>query len=212
MTILPSKADRPVRFQYALLGLLIVAGVIDAFFPAGRKAFFYLAISFLIVLLSPPIMRMFGARLSSPTYIAFWLFVTVACYLSNRYGLYKKFWFYDVILHFSSGFILSLIWYDFLFRERAWEDSAPLTVKIFIALSASVASAGVWEIGEFLSDILTKMDFQRNNLPEREIFHSSWQNPGILDTMNDMINGTVGALLSVIPLSFPTWKKHEKTA
>lgn len=80
---------------------------------------------------------------------------------------------------------------------------------VAICWLCAIASAGIWEMNEFVYDIFTHQDVQRNLLQEKELISSSWQNSGILDTMNDMINGTVGGLVGSIFLFFK-YKKERK--
>ena len=63
-----------------------------------------------------------------------------------------------------------------------------------------IAGAAIWEIGEFTVDVVTGLDVQRNLFSEWEIFGRDWQNPGLKDTMNDMIIGSIGSLAGTIIL------------
>ncbi len=121
------------------------------------------------------------------------LFITEACYIGNRLDLYNRFFGYDILLHFASGIIIALSLYEALLAP--FSDKTPLAWRLFMTFVIALAAAGFWEILEFSMDALVKTDFQRNFSREWEIFGSEGQNPGILDTMNDIINGTVGGLV-----------------
>lgn len=212
MIKLPLKSKTTNYVYLILLSTLLVLGVIDAFFPIGRANLFYLVIAALIVLISPYLLKALKLELSGNTYIAWWLFIIVACYFSNRYNLYKTFWFYDVILHTFSGVILAFFFSDLLYplsSTKNYIKETPIIMIVAICWLCAIASAGIWEMNEFVYDIFTHQDVQRNLLLEKELISSSWQNSGILDTMNDMINGTVGGLVGSIFLFFK-YKKERK--
>lgn len=121
------------------------------------------------------------------------LFITISIYLSNRYNLYSRYFFHDILLHFSSGVIITLLANELL--PFHLKKELKIHEKLVLLLLLSISAAGLWEIIEFFTDFIFKSDVQRNLIREWEIFYSDYQNPGLLDTMNDIINGTMGGLL-----------------
>lgn len=126
-----------------------------------------------------------------------YIFMVVAIYFSNRFDLYHRFWYFDIVLHSFSGVILAIIMPVLFMRNETRKIMTPLEYG-FICFIFALASAGLWEIMEFFFDLISGSDVQRNLQSEKEIFFSTWQNPGILDTMNDIINGTIGGVLGAI--------------
>ena len=125
------------------------------------------------------------------------IFMITAIYLSNRFDLYHRFWFFDIVLHSFSGLIIAIVLPAIFLSDKSRKSMSTLELA-FISFVFAVAAAGFWEIIEFFFDLITGSDVQRNLIREREIFSSQWQNPGILDTMNDIINGTAGGLIGSI--------------
>ena len=60
---------------------------------------------------------------------------------------------------------------------------------------------------EFFTDMIMHSDVQRNTVREWEFFSTTWQNPAIIDSMNDMINGTMGGALGCIIYGLKERKK-----
>lgn len=200
-------------FYYALLAIAVICLVLDLFTPSGRANLFYLGCAIVLIAVFPYLGPLLKIKLSSITMLTCCIYMFIAIYLSNRYNLYKRFWYYDVILHTLSGLILAFFFSDIFYpldSDKAYVKETPMAMKIMAPLISAIAGAGVWEITEFLFDILTKNDVQRNLTLEHEIISSSWQNPGILDTMNDMINGTVGALFGTLILALERIKKKKE--
>lgn len=127
------------------------------------------------------------------------VFTIVGTYIGNRFDLYHRFFFYDMILHFASGGLIVLTCFEVFFPEPA-RALLPPPLCLFIILLIGIAGAAIWEIGEFTVDVVTGLDVQRNLFSEWEIFGRDWQNPGLKDTMNDMIIGSIGSLAGTIIL------------
>ena len=123
-------------------------------------------------------------------------FVSIAVFWSNHLDLYKTFFFHDILLHFSSGVLVVLL-LGYLLPKRIL---APMTMpeRIILFMVSAIAVAGAWEIIEFFTDMIMHTDVQRNFQREWEFFSTTWQNPAIIDSMNDMINGTMGGALGCL--------------
>lgn len=178
---------------------LLIAFVSDFILVVPLTIRFYAIIAFLIVNLFEPFFhKVFKVDLSFYILTLDLVFAVVGTYTGNRFDLYNRLFFYDIMLHFVSGILIALTFYDVVFRSKL--PQVPLGHAIFLTALAGIAGAAIWEICEFMLDIVTHSDVQRNNLPEWEIFGKEWQNPGIRDTMNDMINGTAGALVGSLTI------------
>ncbi len=94
-------------------------------------------------------------------------------------GYYIRFWFFDLILHCSSGIVIGLvgfiIMYFFLYSSRV--SANPLLVSVF-TVSFALAAGALWEIFEFAMD---------------QVFGFNMQKSGNLDTMSDLIVDFLGA-------------------
>jgi uncharacterized membrane protein YjdF len=123
------------------------------------------------------------------------LFIFVSMFLANEFGFYKVIPYLDKIEHLFSGLILCFVGLlIYMKASRGEKTAAPSAqVAIWFCLFFSTAMAGVWEIYEFTTDGLFGL-------------HS--QNGSLVDTMTDIICGTIGAVATSIYLAFKA--KHRK--
>lgn len=116
-------------------------------------------------------------------YIVMILFIMISSLLGSCYGLYNINHF-DDFLHLWSGFIACSFAYSVLRFFNDEEETRNIN-KLFIfiyLLMFSVAVAGFWEIGEFAMDSLIGTNTQIG---------------GLKDTMIDMIDGLIGAIIMI---------------
>lgn len=125
---------------------------------------------------------------SKTMYYSIIVFIFLSMYLANVwnfYGIPN----YDKYLHLGSGVLIALIgyvWFLHLCGEKDIPEMNPLAPVIF-SIIFSIAAAGVWEIWEFSTDMA---------------FGLSAQNGSLLDTMTDIICGTVMGIVTNIPIYF----------
>ena len=102
-------------------------------------------------------------------------------------------------MHFSSGFLLVLVGnllYRRLLSRAPKSASLPKLLPVLFSFFLSVAFAGLWEIYEFCGDFFFNLQAQGGSL---------------LDTMTDIIAGSIGAVVG----AFSLWlrlKKQEHTS
>lgn len=120
-----------------------------------------------------------------------WILVTTflmfSFFLGNIWSLYQIIPLWDFVLHLFSGFMLSVFGYCFLYMLSGYDKSNVTNyglAAMFVFLFC-VASAGVWEIYEFSGDML---------------FGLNSQNGSLLDTMTDIIAGTLGSIPMIVML------------
>ncbi len=108
------------------------------------------------------------------------LFIYASMFLGEVVDAYERFWWWDAVLHISSGFILGfagfLMLYVQLRRKRI--AASPFVIGLII-FSFGVAFGTIWEIFEFAVD---------------QIFGTNMQKNGLNDTMWDLIVDSLGAL------------------
>lgn len=173
---------------------LLVSSIVILFLPEVRTNIWYALISMTLIWLIPWIVGKLRLEIWDLTYILFMVFIVLGTYTNNRYSLCKVLWWFDIALHLSSGVLLSLLAGD-IFFPLSKKHVNPLWFELFFMFVFAIASAGFWEILEFSFDCITGLDVQRNLTRDREFIGTLWQNNGIIDTMNDMINGTIGGLI-----------------
>jgi hypothetical protein len=117
------------------------------------------------------------------------VFIFVAMFLGNLFDFYSSIPFLDKLEHLMSGSILCFIGLTIFFYVNRNEQQIKVTSTtiIWFSLFFSMAMAGFWEVYEFTGDRLLGFNSQNNSL---------------IDTMYDIICGTVGAVLTSVYLYY----------
>jgi hypothetical protein len=114
------------------------------------------------------------------------LFVFLSLFLGSGVDYYYKYWWWDVVLHTGSGFLLGIVGFLAVFVLNQ-TDRIPLGIKpfflCFFAVAFAVLLGVVWEIFEFVVDRISP----ETNMQSNET--------GVVDTMHDLIVDTVGAVI-----------------
>ena len=121
------------------------------------------------------------------------LFMFFADFLGCVVGLYNKTTYYDVVMHFVSGFstaLLGMVLYNYLAKKE--KDNKILKYTYIVGFCMAIAA--FWEIFEFFGDNTLGMNLQ----------HSI--DTGVRDTMEDIICAVMGMFtyLGVFTLSRST--------
>lgn len=127
--------------------------------------------------------KTFLKKMEAVYYIAL-VFIFFSIYLANLWDFYGI-PHYDKFLHFMSGIILALfglILYMYMGRKNTEVNKHQITIVIF-PLFFAIACAGCWETWEFTTDSLFGLHAQNNSL---------------VDTMTDIIAGTIGGGLTSV--------------
>lgn len=149
------------------------------------------------------------------------LFTFAAMYLGNLSGYYSIFPWWDVMLHSTSGFMLGLIGFLLFYSLNRDRDFVFNLNYICIALFAfcfAMTCGVIWEFYEYFCDCFLGMNLQRSFFAEdmKDLnnylnSYGRFMDPGLVDTMKDLIVDAIGAALSVI-ICFTYVKLHaEKT-
>jgi hypothetical protein len=114
------------------------------------------------------------------------LFVFLSLFLGSAFNFYYKYWWWDIVLHTSSGFLLGIIGFITLFVMNR-TDRLPAAIKpsflCFFGVTFAVTLGVLWEIFEFTVDrIWPWVNMQSNET-------------GVVDTMKDLIVDTIGAVV-----------------
>lgn len=111
------------------------------------------------------------------------VFVFASIFLGEVHSYYTKFWWWDIILHSSSGFLLGLAGFLAVYilneEKRIHLKMKPAFVALF-AFAFAVMLGAMWEIFEFSVDTIFGLNLQKS---------------GLIDTMGDLIVDTLGALI-----------------
>ncbi len=149
-----------------------------------------------------------------------YIFILTAEVLGEIYHFYNKVWYFDIIIHTYSSFVISYIGYYIIKNTKINKK----LIIIFI-LSFSMMCESLWEIFEFTTDRVLKTDMQKdtiiteitstylsnNNTPytisveEASLNNISLTDQykgyidiGLYDTISDMTCALLGALTFII--------------
>lgn len=135
-----------------------------------------------------------------PHFLQFFIiiFIYASIFLGEVNQFYNKIWWWDSILHFSSGIALGFI--GFLITYILYKTNKIKTDPVFLAIFSLMfaISLGVfWEIYEFSSDHFFGTDMQKSkNLNVNDGVCNT--RLGLVDTMFDLILDTAGALIASV--------------
>jgi len=133
------------------------------------------------------------------------IFICLGCVVGTSLNLYTSFTHSDVPFHFFAGYIGACFGYDFAVIIQGNKGRLSPAVASLFALSISIAILVGWEFYEFTMDRLYGLNLQRST-PTSEI--------GLIDTITDLIIGSVGALAGMFITAFKRngklGKKKEK--
>ncbi|THK43221.1 hypothetical protein E8Q33_00965 [Methylophaga sp. SB9B] len=129
-------------------------------------------------------------------------FIFASIFLGEVHGYYTKFWWWDIALHTTSGFLLGITGFLLVYLMNE-NDSIHMHMQpgfvAFFAFMFALGMGALWEIFEFSMD---------------QIFGTNMQKPmfsddsGLTDTMYDLIVDAIGALIISV-LGYGYLKKAE---
>lgn len=115
------------------------------------------------------------------------IFLFLTQYLGEIRGFYQNLWWWDLFLHGAFGIYAVIIAFyilkPHLKKSEGITDKKYISVISIYAFSFSVASSALWEMFEFIGDVLLPVKMVKG---------------GLEDTMTDLLLGTCGAALTSI--------------
>lgn len=135
------------------------------------------------------------------------------------YFLYSKIWFYDIILHIFSSFIVSGF---FLYIFKLFKCNINKLLFMLCIFSFAMMIASLWEIAEFSIDRLFDVDMQKDTVINEvnsmllsdngnivvknkissmtigKYIVNGYLDIGLYDTINDMVCAIIGSLIFII--------------
>jgi uncharacterized membrane protein len=110
------------------------------------------------------------------------LFVFLALFFGEVLDFYNRFWWWDLLLHAWSGFLLGITGFLLVYvlneNDSVQMDLSPGFISLFACMFA-IGIGALWEIFEYFMD---------------QSFGMNMQKSGLHDTMWDLIVDTVGAV------------------
>jgi uncharacterized membrane protein YjdF len=150
----------------------------------------FLIVGIITVTLMPLVLkRQYHVHIPAEFQILAIIFIFASLFLGEIYSYYERFWWWDVILHASSGLLMGILGFLLVYLLNETEHAEVVMTPRFVALFAflfSVAVGALWEIFEFTMDRTLGMNMQKPTLNDPT---------GLTDTMWDLIVDTLGALV-----------------
>ncbi|MBT7952364.1 MAG: hypothetical protein HN764_12110 [Gammaproteobacteria bacterium] len=170
--------------------ILIIGAILEFLQGNWLNAF---ATSGIVVIVFVPIILSHQLHVRIPSEFEFLtvVFVYASLFLGDMQGFYVKYWWWDILLHTSSGLIMGILGFLLVHvineHERLQAHMKPSFVALF-AFMFSLGMGAIWEMFEFLLD---------------QVFGMNTQAGGLQDTMIDLIVDGFGALtISLIGYSY----------
>lgn len=172
------------------LVLIIIRGIIVKDYNQLFIAFITIALTYYPSILS----KKFGVYLPAGLQIIVTLFIFSAQYLGEIKDFYRIFPWWDTALHITSGVILGLIGFMFVYllNERYGEKVklSPFFVVMF-AFCFAITIGVFWEFFEYGMDRIIGTNMQKFRYPQLG-------DDGLVDTMGDLMVDTIGAFITAI--------------
>ncbi len=187
-----------------LLQIILLAGAVGAVWEQQWFNAVIITGIILITLLPQLLARRFKVIIPAEFQLLTIGFVFACLFLGEVHGYYTRFWWWDIVLHTSSGFLLGIIGFLLVYVLNETEQIQLKMRAGFVAFFAFLFALGtgaVWEIFEFTIDSLFGTDMQKTMLGDSS---------GLTDTMWDLIVDAVGALIiSVLGYGYLKAKRDE---
>jgi hypothetical protein len=165
-----------------ILQLLLLVGAALAFYH-GRYLVGTATLGIMLVTLIPVFLdRSFQVRIPAEFEFLAVVFIYSSLFLGEVHGYYVRYWWWDVVLHTGSGFLLGIMGFLLVYILNEKKDIAFYMKPGFVALFAFMFALGfgaLWEVFEFTMDQSLGLNMQKS---------------GLVDTMWDLIVDAIGAL------------------
>ena len=152
------------------------------FITNGMYNRLYACIMLYFLIFLPNIFDKTSYKLNSKIKLIYTIYIFLAQFLGSIINLYKIIWWYDLLVHFLSGFLLIILGLTIIkntFRNKLNRFIYYIGFVSFVTI--------IWEVFEFVFDILLKANMQH-------------METGVFDTMEDMIAALIGGILGYILL------------
>lgn len=126
---------------------------------------------------------------------------------------------FDKLVHTISGVVISLVALELVtiyayHIERNKQQTIPTLFTVLFSFAFSVTLLFLWEVYEFLADTITYIFSQNPTNMQRYLWSNTSnifpQDYGLLDTMLDMILGTLGAVVVSITVGLFLRRSEKK--
>lgn len=166
-----------------LLKLSLLLGVILSFIEGQLEVGAVTLLIFIITFLPVVLGKRFRVEIPAEFEVLAVIFIYASLFLGEVRGYYVRYWWWDLVLHTGSGFLLGILGFLLVYVLNENEEIDLDLKPHFVALFAFMFAIGLgtfWEIFEYAMD---------------QIFGLNMQKSGLQDTMWDLIVNSIGALI-----------------
>ncbi len=160
-------------------------------------------LTFILTYFPSILKKKFGVYLPNRLEITITLFIFSAQVLGEMHGFYDKISWWDTMLHTTSGVILGLVGFLFVYLLNENGDKNVNLSPVFVVIVAfcfAITMGVFWEFFEYGADRLLGYNMQKFRMPGQD---------GLADTMDDLIVDAVGTLVACIGGWFYMKKKKD---
>ena len=186
----PPSGDLAKRAHLLMVAVLQVVMAVQLVLLLVQKDWLdaFLVAALMALMLAPVLFRM-PLEIPSEIQIVAVLFAFATLFLGEVHDYYQRFWWWDASLHTTSGLLLGMLGFMFVYMLNEDRHVDLHMRPSFVALFAfffAVGIGAIWEIFEFAMD----ENFGTNMQPATANDPS-----GLTDTIQDLIVDTVGAAI-----------------
>lgn len=169
--------------RFILLGVFVYALYLRAL-NIAINAVFSLSITFL------PAMIERNFKVPSDPGITFLITVSVISHAAGFLGFYENVWWWDVVLHTFSSFVVAAVGYVIVKSVDNYYEEIHIPPKFmfFFILIFTMAMGVLWEIFEFSASMTAKKVLEGPLLIQR----------GLNDTLEDLVADMIGGIVFAI--------------
>lgn len=175
-----------------LVRLALILTYISGWFMHDHSQDFLIILTFVMTYYPSVLEKRFGVYLPNTLQIIITLFIFAAQVLGEMNNFYDKIPWWDTMLHATSGIILGLLGFMFVYLLNKNSESNVNLSPIFVVLFAfcfAITMGVFWEFFEYGADRLLGYNMQKFRMPGQD---------GLVDTMEDLIVDTIGAIVACV--------------
>ena len=184
----PAPSATARRAHHLILGVLQAVMAVQLVLLLVREDWLdaFLVAAIMVLMLAPLLFRL-PVEVPSEIQIVAVLFAFATIFLGEVHDYYQRFWWWDAVLHTTSGLLLGMLGFMFVYMLNEDRHVDLHMRPSFVALFAfffAVGIGAIWEIFEFGMD-----QFVGTNMQPA----TSGDPSGLTDTIHDLIVDTAGA-------------------
>lgn len=191
------KREFGIHPKRSTLALILLFTLAVAFLEALRQfnlvSMLMIFIIGLMICLPMVIGRLSKIDIPLPLELFAVLFIYATLFLGELKNYYATYWWWDVLLHFSSGLAFGVIGFIILYILYKTEKvkTSPKVVAVF-TFAFALAIGALWEIVEF------SIDSAFGPISNHAYMQTRVNGCGLTDTMKDLIDDSIGGLFAAV--------------